>query len=151
MAASEAQVGTTLGQVDATDGLALRIEDGNSVEPLFAHAPTDPQVAVDIDTQTVRRTISLGSNERAAVREFGAVVGDVKDADSARCDSGFDDVELRFIGREREAIRSINVTGHDGELLRVWVAAIDVGGQLRLRDMTFVKAEDAEGRIREPD
>ena len=51
---------------------------------------------------------------------------------------------------EREAVRLIDAFGHNAQRPR-WVAAIDVGRQLGLRLAAFVEAEDAEGRIGEPD
>ena len=77
MAAAEAEVGAAFGQVDAADRLAFRIEDPHAVESRFAHAPADPQVAVDIDAQAVGRAVGLGRDERPHVGELRAVLDHV--------------------------------------------------------------------------
>src|SRR6266498_2511577 len=41
--AAEAEVRTALGQVDAADVLAIRVEDRHAVEPLLPHAPAAPR------------------------------------------------------------------------------------------------------------
>ena len=73
------------------------------------------------------------------------------DADHARRDARFDDVELRFIGRKRQAVGTVHVAGDDGQFLGIGLPAVHVGGQFRLGAVPFVKAEDAERRVGEPD
>src|SRR5439155_17000429 len=54
---AEADVGATLRQLDVPDRVALRIEDADAIEFGTAHAPAAPQVAVHVDTETVRRFV----------------------------------------------------------------------------------------------
>ena len=73
------------------------------------------------------------------------------DADDARRHARFDDVELRLVGREGEAVRPVDVAGDHRQLRRSGVEPVDVGRQLGRRHVAFVVAEDAERRIGEPD
>src|SRR5438309_1689279 len=149
--AAEAHVGTALGQVDAPDKLRFAAEDVDAVERLAAHAPAHPEVAVDVQTEAVRGPAGLGGKKHAAVREPRAAVHDVVDAHHARGHAGLDDVEPGLVGREGEAVGPVDVARDNRELLRLRVPAVDVGRQLRLGDVSFVVAEDAERRIGEPD
>src|SRR5438105_12474736 len=55
MTPAEAHVRATLRQCNMADRLALRREDAHAVEFVGAHAPTAPQVPVDVDAKTIRR------------------------------------------------------------------------------------------------
>src|SRR5438445_5696232 len=149
--AAEAHVGAALGQVDAPDELLFAAEDVDAVERLAAHAPAHPQVAVDVQAEAVRRPAGLGGKKHAAVREPRAAVHDVVDAHHARGHAGLDDVEPGLVGREGEAVGPVDVARRHGELARPRIPAVDAGRQLRLGDVSFVVAEDAERRIGEPD
>src|SRR5262249_56340899 len=89
--------------------------------------------------------------EDTTIGEFGAVVGHVVDLDHAWRDAGFNDVELRLVGRKGKTVRPVDVTGGDGGTPGLGVEAIDVGWQLRCCHMSLVVAEDAEWRGGEPD
>src|SRR5712691_3042650 len=54
VAPAETQVGAALRQPDVPDRLACGIENPHAVE-LAGHAPAAPEVAVDVDTEAVRR------------------------------------------------------------------------------------------------
>ena len=88
---------------------------------------------------------------RLAVGELGAVVGDVEHLDDARRGGRLDDVHLRLVRREREAVGPVDVARDDRGAAGPGVEAVDVGRQLRLRRVAFVVAEDAERRVGEPD
>src|SRR5262245_48929843 len=45
--AAEAEVGAALRQIDASDQLAVRVEDRHAVEPFLTHPPPTPEIAVD--------------------------------------------------------------------------------------------------------
>src|SRR6185436_10989916 len=64
LGASKAHVGTALGQENAADELAGRVEDGHAVQPLAA-TPAAPEIAVRVAPEAVR-------NPRAAVDEDAA-------------------------------------------------------------------------------
>src|SRR4051812_7827771 len=113
---AEAQVRAALGQGDAADELRLAVEHVDAVERVAPHAPAHPQVAVDIDAKAVRRSVRLGGEEDAAVRKARAAVHHVVDADQARICACLDDVEPRFVGRERETVGPVHVARRDGEL-----------------------------------
>ena len=46
-------------------GLPSGLKITDAVEPLGAHAPADPQVAVHVDAQAVGRAVRLGGDQRA--------------------------------------------------------------------------------------
>src|SRR5262245_33085298 len=62
--AAKANIGAALGQRDEADWLAGRIEDLNAILLLVAHSPPAPKVAIDINTEAVRRAAGLRGNER---------------------------------------------------------------------------------------
>src|SRR5207248_9945422 len=68
--AAEAQVGAALRQSDEADRLAGGIENPHPVLLRVAHAPTAPEVAIDVATQAVRGAARLGSDACAAVRRL---------------------------------------------------------------------------------
>src|SRR5580765_5644063 len=144
----EAEVGAALGERDVPDELGGRVEDRHAVQA-FAAAPAAPEVAVDVAAHAVRNAVSA-IDEHPAVGE-ARPADDVEHPDLARYRATDDDVELRLVRAEAEAIGPWNVAGGDGHLARPDVGSIDVGRQLRRRHVALVVAEDPEGRIAEPD
>src|SRR5262245_12859864 len=150
LGAAEAEVGGALRQRDEADRLAAGIEHLDAVE-LGAHAPAAPQIAIDVDAETVRRLVALATDQFAAVGEFGAVVGHVELVDGARA-AAFDDVKLRLVGRERETVRPLHQAGGgDSRLAGPRIDPVDVVGQFLLGRLAEIVARDAGGRIGEPD
>src|SRR5262249_5834698 len=64
--------GAAYRKLDAADELAGRVVDHDAVEFLAAHAPAAPQVAVDVDAETIGRA-GAGVDESAPVGELAAV------------------------------------------------------------------------------
>ncbi len=62
MTAAKAEVATSFRQLDSPDQLALRIKDGNTVQLLRSHPPSDPQIAVNIDAKSVWSAVFFGSD-----------------------------------------------------------------------------------------
>jgi len=60
------------------------------------------------------------------------------------------DIELLLVGREGEAIGAGDLVDHHGELAGCGIEAIDGGLVVALRLVALVVAQDAEGRIGEP-
>src|SRR5262249_16288900 len=85
LCAIEAQVGRALGQGDEPNCLAALVEHLDAVERR-AVAPAAPQIAVDVDAETVGRFILLAADEHASVLEPGPVPDDIEDIDGARSD-----------------------------------------------------------------
>ncbi len=111
-----------------------------------AHAPADPQIAVDVDSQAVRSAAFFGGNQRPTVCQLRPIVRDVVNPDDSQSDARLDDVQLRFVGRKREPVRTIDVTDHDAQCFRRRIPAIDVGRQFHWRLVAFpVKAEMPNG------
>lgn len=109
MSASETDVGTAFRKVDAADQFPFGIEDRNSVQTLPAHAPTDPQVPVRVDSQTVRSPVRLSGDEGAAVRQFRSILCNVVSSDDSGSHSRFDDVKLRLVWRKCQPVRSVSM------------------------------------------
>src|SRR5713226_2965226 len=84
--AAEAEVCAALGQIDAADELAIRVEDRHAIEPFLAHAPAAPEVAVHVAAIPVR-CAGAGVEELALVAELGAAVNHVVHLDDARRDA----------------------------------------------------------------
>src|SRR5260221_7511646 len=147
---AEAKIGAALGQRDAADRLPRRREDHHTVETVLAHAPAGPEIAVDVAAEAVRRA-RAGIDEDPALGELLAVGDDVVDADQARYRAGLHDVHLLLVRREAQPVRPVDALGHDRRPPALAVDAIDVRRQFRRRLVAFVMAEDAEGRIGEPD
>src|SRR5713226_3416648 len=150
LAGAEAEIGAALGQGDAADRRPGGREDHHPVEALLAHAPAGPEIAVDIAAEAVGGA-RTGIDEDAALGELPAVGDDVVDADEPRHGAGFDDVHLLLVRREAEAVGPVDVAGDDGRAPGLAVDPVDVGRQLGRRRMSLVIAEDAEGRVGEPD
>src|SRR5205085_1677750 len=131
-----------------SDRLAAGIEHLHAVLLRVAHAPAAPEIAVDIESETIRRPARLGRDEDALVGELGAAVGHVIDKDLARRCGRVDDVKLRLVGRECEPVRAI-VAGGDRRPLPGFriEAEYESPRLLRRRDVALVIAENAEGRI----
>src|SRR5262249_17978797 len=102
----KANIGAALGQRDEADWLAGRIEDLDAILLLVAHSPPAPKVAIDIDAEAVRRAAGLRGDERPAVGELGAVVGNVVDFDDPRRNASIDNVHFRLVGRESQPVRA---------------------------------------------
>ena len=109
------------------------------------------KIFIDVQSEAIGGTTRLGRDEDPAIGKLGAVVGDIEYLDDARIGCRFNDVHLGFVGREREAIRPVDVAGNNGGAARLGIEPVDVGGQLGSCHMAFVVAEDAERRIGEPD
>ena len=56
LAATKAKIGAPLGQRDAANRLALRIEDHYPIEVRTSHSPTGPDIAIHVTTKTIRRS-----------------------------------------------------------------------------------------------
>src|SRR5580692_9863144 len=67
--AAEADIGAALGQSDAADRLAIRRKDHDAVEFGIAHAPTAPQIAVDVAAHAVWRA-GTGVDQHALVGDL---------------------------------------------------------------------------------
>ena len=79
-----------------------------------------------------------------------AALVDRKDADVVAASVG--DVEVRFIERERETIRSLEVVADAGDLARRRIGPIHIARtDFARRAVAFVVAVDAVGRVGEPD
>jgi hypothetical protein len=65
--AAETKIGAALGQVDATDQLAGRIEYVHAIEARFAHAPAAPQVAVDVHPEAVWCSLGPSIDEGSSI------------------------------------------------------------------------------------
>src|SRR3989442_14555818 len=87
----------------------------------------------------------------ATAGERRPAVDHVEDANLPRHRAADDDVHLRFVGSEAEAVGTRDLTRRHGQLPRLAVDPIDVRRKLGRGDMAFVVAEDAERRIGEPD
>src|SRR5712671_6721822 len=124
-------------------------KDGDAIEPR-RHAPSAPQIALDIAAETVRRPFA-GIDENAPIGEPRAVLDHVENTDETRPRTGFDNVELSLIGRKTKTVWPVDVAGYDRGGGGPAVHSIDVGRQFRRRLLAFVITEDAEGRIGEPD
>ena len=114
-----------------------------------AHAPAAPQIAVDIAAEAVGRAPRLGGDETAAVREL--VVVDVVDADHSWDQARFDDIELLLVVREGKSVRAIDLAGHHRSPPGLRIEAVQVGRQFGGGHVALVVAQNAEGRIAEPD
>ena len=67
-------------------------------------------------------------------------------------EAGVDDVQQRFVGREREPVRLHEIRGHDGDAPARRIDAVDVAGaDLARRRVAFVVRVDAVARVGEPD
>ena len=67
-------------------------------------------------------------------------------------EAGVDDVQQRFVGREREPVRLHEIRGHDGDAPARRVDAVDVAGaDFARRGVAFVVRVDAVARVGEPD
>src|SRR5437588_555522 len=95
--AAEAYICTTLRQVDPADRLAGRIEDHDAVVSRAA-APAAPQIAIDIDAQSVGDASFFDREECPPVCKFAAVVDDVINAKRLRRRAILYDVELALVG-----------------------------------------------------
>src|SRR5262249_57312598 len=80
---AEADVCAALGQINPTNELAGSVEDHHAVVA-GPPAPAAPQVAVDVDAQTVGDTAALDGDERSPVGELRAVIDDVVNAENLR-------------------------------------------------------------------
>src|SRR6266404_1690367 len=128
MAAAEAEVGAALRQVDVADRLARRIEYAHAVEVGRAHAPAAPQIAVDIDPETVGRAARSGVDQHGALVEPSAVGRDVVGQDGAVwLGARGHDIELLLVGREGKPVGAGDIVGHHHELAGRGVEAIDGG------------------------
>jgi hypothetical protein len=105
--AAETEIGASFGQGDEADRFAGRIEDFHPILLRIAHAPTTPQIAIDVDAEAIGSAARLGGDENPTVGEL--VVIDVVGADEARIGARFDNLESLLIGREREPIRTVDV------------------------------------------
>ena len=77
---NKADVGGALGQRYEADRLAGRIEHLDAVER-GAHAPTAPQIAVDVDPKAVGGFFSFTVDENADIGELRSAVDHVEDVD----------------------------------------------------------------------
>src|SRR5262245_60859915 len=107
VAYAEADVSGAFGQRNEADRLAGRIEYLDAVERR-AHAPAAPQVAVDVDPKSVRRFFFFAVDEHAAIGELRSAVEHIKDVDCTSLRRALDNIELRFVGREGEPVRSLD-------------------------------------------
>src|SRR5712692_5062195 len=81
--AAETEICATLRQIDPADRLAGRVEDHHAVVSRAA-APAAPQIAVDVDAQSIGYASALDGDERSPVGELRAVIDDVVNAKCLR-------------------------------------------------------------------
>src|SRR5262245_7955819 len=148
---AKTHIGASLWQSNKTDRLARGIEYLDGVLFLIAHAPAAPQVTVHVEAKTIGRPARLGGDEGPTVGKLRSVIDHVIGSDHTWGNPSFDDIHFGFVGREREAVRPIDVASNDSAATGLHVETIDVGWQLRHRRMALVVAQNAERRIGEPD
>src|SRR5262249_19692207 len=127
----------------------IRGKHDNAVA-ITAHTPTAPQIAIDITTQSVGRSV-LRIDQNPAIGQPEAVINEVIDPDHAWQRTRLNDIDLSFIGREAETVRTIAVVRDNPRLAGRWIEPIDIGWQLGGSHMTLVVAQNPERWICEPD
>src|SRR5580700_3893571 len=91
LAATKAKIGAPLGQRDAANRLALRVEDHDPIEIGTPHSPTGPDIAIHVATKTIRRS-GAGVDQHPAGPEK-APIGHVEHPDLAvRYRAGLDNI-----------------------------------------------------------
>ena len=149
LGASEAQIGAALGQPDAADGRAFRIEHEHAVQRVAPHAPAAPEIAVDVAANAIRRAAGTSVDEEPLVLQAAAIHVEGEDL-PRRHRAGFDEVENRLIGRKAKAVRPEHALRHDIEATRAGVEPVDVLRQLGFGPVALVVAGDTEDGIGEP-
>src|SRR6516225_11180366 len=91
------------------DHRRVRGEDRHSVEPR-GHPPAAPQIAVDIAPEAVGCSFARIDKD-TPMRELGAVLDDVEDANEPWSRTRLDDVQFGLVGREAQTVRPVDVTG----------------------------------------
>src|SRR5712692_9558694 len=91
--AAETEICATLRQIDPADRLAGRVEDHHAVVSR-ASAPAAPQIAVDVDAQSVGCASALDGDERTHVAELRAIIDDVVSVKCLRERTVLDDSDL---------------------------------------------------------
>ncbi len=67
VAPAETEIGTALGQIDLADWRSVGREHDHAIEFGSAGTPAAPQIAIDIDTKTVRRSARACIDENFSV------------------------------------------------------------------------------------
>ena len=123
---------------------------------VHAVAGRQPQIAVHVDAKAVVEARGA-RGEHVAAGDALAVLGHREAPHVVRAvrlvrEAGVDDVQQRFVGREREPVRLHEIRGHNGDASALRVDAIDVAGtDFARRGVAFVVRVDAVARIGEPD
>jgi len=65
-------IGAALGQADMANGGTGLVEDPHTIPFIGAHAPAAPEIAVDIDAETIRRFARRTADKDPRRRQRGA-------------------------------------------------------------------------------
>src|ERR1700716_407289 len=160
--AAEADIGAGLGQANLTDARPVRRENLDAVIAIADPARADPDVAIDVDPQTIREArlaVEGHVDQRARVREFVAVqivlpdnilgIGIVRDA-------GIANIDFLVVVAEGDAVRLEWFVGDLGDLAGLRIEPVHRLFLIRLvgagiRPLSLVDADRAITGIGEPD
>src|SRR6266849_3148573 len=160
--AAEADIGAGLGQTDLTDARAIGREHLDAIVAVADPTGADPDVAIDVDPQSVRESrlaVECHVDQRARVGEFVVVeivlpddvlgIGIVRDA-------GIADIDLFIVMAEGDAVRLERFVGDLADLTglrikpvhRLFLIGLSRAG---IGPLPLVDADRAVAGIGEPD
>src|ERR1700719_4581716 len=138
--------------MDLSDEIAVRRVAAHAVLLGIGPAHAAPDIAIYVGTHTIGEAGCEALGEHFSVGELVAVdVEHTHVRTAAMGKAAVDDVKLFLVRREGKPVGLIEVISYNGRLPALRIEPIDPRRQFRLRQMTFVVAEDAVAGIREPD
>jgi len=90
--AAKGDIGAALGQADMANGGTGLVEDPHAIPFIGAHAPAAPEIAVDIDAETIGRFARGAADEDPRRGQRGPP--HIADQEFARLGARGDDIEL---------------------------------------------------------